>query len=95
MKSQAPQRSRHRRSDPRRGSRPEGRKAASKWQNRSRLRGVAVIGASPLIRGLIQLIGNALSLFSKRTVPLRFFANQSDAVAWIADRRHTGRPAGP
>lgn len=66
---------------------PAGRRAAANWKNRNKLRGVAIVGASPIIQGLIRLISNALALFAQRRMPLGFFATPSEAIAWLHERR--------
>jgi hypothetical protein len=50
-------------------------------------RGTAVIGANPTLRIVLDLAFRALRLISKQDHPLRFFADEAAARAWLAERR--------
>lgn len=53
-----------------------------------RLRGIAVIGASAILRTLMSLVSRAVDLLnSNHDNPTRFFDSEAAARAWIAARR--------
>jgi len=57
-------------------------------------RGVALIGGSVHGKVIAKLLLNALNLFTQRDIPVRFFATEVEAYAWLLERRRvlTARP---
>lgn len=65
------------------------RSAHSGAKNKSPIRGVAILGASFHYRAIGTLIVKAKALiYREDPVPLRFFDNDAQARAWIAERRN-------
>jgi hypothetical protein len=66
----------------------EARKRSAKGGKGVPIRGVAVFGASPLMRVLASLVGRASDLLSGNTDnPTRFFATEAEARAFLTERR--------
>lgn len=65
----------------------EARKLLSTWTKDKQLRASAMIGGSPIAKALTILVGNAIRLFSKNTIAIRFVKDMAEATAWIADQQ--------
>ena len=66
----------------------EARKLSAEGSKGLNLRGVAIVGASPLMRVVAGLVSRAVELMGNRADnPTRFFETEREARAWIAARR--------
>lgn len=66
----------------------EARKLSAENSKGLNLHGVAIVGASPLMRVVAGLVSRAVELLREhRDNPTRFFENERDARAWFAVRR--------
>lgn len=68
---------------------PAVRKRGAEALRAARLYGTAFIGGSPTIRAISAMIFRGLALLSARAraAPVRFFATELEARAWLAERR--------
>jgi hypothetical protein len=63
-------------------------RTAGKEKGEYEMRGTAFFGASPRIRILVNLVVSALNILLKRIDnPVRFFATEAQARAWLSERR--------
>lgn len=66
----------------------EARRLSADGSKNLNLRGVAIVGASPVMRVVAGLVSRAVELLSHRADnPTRFFDSEREARAWIAARR--------
>src|SRR5262249_55297358 len=66
-----------------------GRRYLAEWLAHRRVGGLAVIGASWIVRNLTVLIFNAASLLKRTRIPIAFFAREEQAAAWIESLRNS------
>lgn len=62
----------------------ESRRLVARWNRKGKAPApTAVVGASGLIHGMAVLLTQAISLLTRRPVPLRFFKSRAEARAWL------------
>jgi len=66
---------------------PETRRVMVEGHKTLHCAGVAIIGAPFLLRTMIVMAVRALSAIGKNDAPLRFVANQEEAMAWLSAQR--------
>lgn len=71
------------------GVSPDARRIASQWSGVRRIHGIAVIGASLIIRTLVLLVARANTLLSGTTksTKIAFFQEADEALAWLQQSR--------
>jgi len=76
------------------GIAPGMRRVAMELSRSLPYRGVALIGGSFHGKLIAKMLVNALNLFTQRDIPVRFFATEVEAYAWLLERRRvlTARP---
>ena len=65
----------------------EARRFSAKWITGKPLLGIAVYNASFTARTLLSLIMKGINLINPRAIPLTFVLEESEARAWLAERR--------
>lgn len=70
------------------GMSAEARRQVGEWYRQNHLEiEIAVFGASRLLRTLFSLMTNALRMLSRNHLLMHFVATESEAKAWVAERR--------
>ena len=71
----------------------EARRFQNDWQHshRSELSRTVVFGANVAVRAIVTLMVRANALFSARAPQVDFVASESDALAWLSNRRARAR----
>ena len=73
---------------------PESRCHIGQWPGVPKVRGLAMFGASLMLRVIMTMIVRAAKLLRNYTVPLITVATETEARAWIAEQRRIAPGAG-
>ena len=65
----------------------DARRLSAKWITGKPLLGIAVCNASFTARTLLSLVMKGINLINPRAIPLTFVREESEARAWLAERR--------
>lgn len=63
---------------------PEARRWIAAWNQQHHVNGAAIYGSGAIMRTLLTLLLNAISLLRRQSVPSVFVKSESDARAWLA-----------
>lgn len=70
---------------------PETRRVVGEWPGAAQLRGMAVVGANPMLRVIMTMIARAGALLRNFRAPTVFVATEAEARAWVKEQRSKKR----
>jgi hypothetical protein len=66
---------------------PQVRRWVGEWSGSAKIRGMALFGASPVLRVIMMMIARAGVLLRKFKAPTVFVATEAEARAWVSELR--------